>query len=166
MFTFVHGFFTFVINNAEICRKALEDVVGDYGLACPTAFFGDSPRKRNHRASNRFAYQLSQANTNYGCAQHLDQVCHQSDVLYVFGAPLRKNSRHNFIKEDEQFSRTIIKAWSNFIKYGHPGRVEGEDWKESTANAPKYMNLKSGQSRMHHSPLLAERCQLWRKHIL
>lgn len=148
-------------------RKALEDVLGDYALSCPTILYGEyDPGRLPRRLSPRYAYLFNQANSNYGCSRQLDQVCHQSDVLYVFGEPLKKHTPFKFSKDDHQFSLEIMKAWSNFIKHGRPGKLDHVEWEASSPGHSRFMNLKFGDYRMGDSLAPLSHCRLWRKHLL
>ena len=43
-------------------------------------------------------------------------VIHGADVQWPFGMPL--NSKYGFSSEEEDFAKTIMSYWGNFVKYG------------------------------------------------
>lgn len=84
-----------------------------------------------------------------------DAVGHFAELDYVFGVPLAKNysrihqnvnmSYYNYSKEEEDFSRKIIRYWSNFIKTGNPNRnsissqTNDTEWRPYSSNEHNFM---------------------------
>ncbi|CAF1136483.1 unnamed protein product [Adineta ricciae] len=83
-------------------------------------------------------------------------IGHFAELDYVFGVPLARGYRrihrnvnmsyYNFSNEEEEFSRQLIRYWSNFIKTGNPNQdsslvvtVSQSEWKPYTASEHNYM---------------------------
>lgn len=150
-------------------------------LACPTLIFGNylsQYARPLQQRSRHYSYHFNHTNSLLGCDQ---LVCHGSDVYYVFGAPLRFVNDtaydYKFTPSDVQLSRTIIKAWSNFVHTGEMGKLDtGLEWPETidqrrrgggdrTKPAIRFMEFNGNTTRVGDN-LLHDRCEFWRSRIL
>ena len=61
-------------------------------------------------------------------------VCHALDIIYVFGIPILTRG---FLSSelDYHFSYSIISAWTNFAKTGHPGMMGHVKWEQAHVEA-------------------------------
>ena len=105
-------------NDSDALRKAFYDLIGDIGITCPTYHFA----KQFHSSyTNRktYFYELTYQNTDYSmipCNEKTMGICHAADLPFVFGTFLMSP---NASAIDVQFSKDIMKMWTNFAKTGY-----------------------------------------------
>ena len=105
--------------DANAFKWKIYDYYGDILIKCPTYLFAKRYAMQSHRSDHVFFYHLT-----YTCDKAQAQefgVFHAADLPFVFGQPLIAEPPHNAFKytdEDIEFSKQIIKYWTNFAKYG------------------------------------------------
>ncbi|KAH9490506.1 hypothetical protein DERF_016705 [Dermatophagoides farinae] len=67
-----------------------------------------------------------------GCSFEWMGVCHGADIPYVFHSSSLKDS-----PEDVKLSNDMIRAWTNFAKTGHPGKIGSIEWRQVYENGEK-----------------------------
>ena len=97
-------------NSSSALKWAYYDFFGDIYIACPTYEFAKhfaqfSPKK------NVFFYKWTYI-PSYNTHKAMG-VPHGAENTYVFGGPVLKNA------SDKQFSKDVMKMWTNFAKYGY-----------------------------------------------
>jgi len=105
-------------NNSDSLLKSFMDFYGDLYSICPTYEFTKKYSEYNPK-NNVYFYEFTYQSTgrflsclsNYG-------ICHGSDVEFVFGVPLLTNNT-NTLQIDIDFSREVMKFWTNFAKTGY-----------------------------------------------
>ena len=108
-------------NDSEAIKRKFFDFFGDIAIKCPTYWFAKRYAQHSKHRENVFFYELT-----YTADKEIEKklgVIHSSDVQFVFGHPLIASDRtvQNSIlytKQDIEFSKQIIKYWTNFAKYG------------------------------------------------
>jgi len=64
--------------------------------------------------------------------------------LYMFGMPVRMEGLV-FSPAETKLSRDMLRAWTNFAKEGHPGKMDHVKWHQAlehpTKNAPHFVNF-------------------------
>ncbi|KAM4889467.1 cholinesterase isoform 3-T3 [Thomomys bottae] len=96
----------------EKYREALDDAVGDYNIVCPALEFAD---KFSDLGNHVFFYYFEHRSSKLPWPEWMG-VMHGYEIEFVFGLPLEK--RANYTKPEETLSRSIMKRWANFAKYG------------------------------------------------
>ncbi|XP_004478945.1 cholinesterase isoform X4 [Dasypus novemcinctus] len=96
----------------EIYREAMDDVVGDYNIICPALEF---TRKFSELGNDAFFYYFEHRSSKLPWPEWMG-VMHGYEIEFVFGLPLER--RLNYTKTEEILSRSIMKCWANFAKYG------------------------------------------------
>lgn len=93
-------------------RKQVYTSAGDFALLCPIVYFAET----YSRAGNKvYYYYFVQRPSPSPWAPWMG-VTHFDEIQYVFGRPF-DNCSH-YTDEEVQLSRSMIKLWSNFVKYG------------------------------------------------
>lgn len=95
----------------ENYREALDDVVGDYNIICPALEF----TKKFSELGNAFFYYFEHRSSKLPWPEWMG-VMHGYEIEFVFGLPLER--RVNYTKAEEILSRSLMKRWANFAKYG------------------------------------------------
>ncbi|XP_008824809.1 cholinesterase, partial [Nannospalax galili] len=96
----------------EVYREALDDVVGDYNIICPALEF---TKKFSDFGNNAFFYYFEHRSSKLPWPEWMG-VVHGYEIEFVFGLPLER--RASYTKAEEILSRSIMKRWANFAKYG------------------------------------------------
>ena len=108
-------------NDSEAIKWKFYDFYGDILIVCPTYLFAKRYAQHSTRRDNVFFYEFT-----YTVDKEIEKqfgVYHGSELPFVFGLPLTgsagplPNATH-FSKKDIEFSKQIIKYWTNFAKYG------------------------------------------------
>ncbi|CAF1024438.1 unnamed protein product [Rotaria sordida] len=127
------------------------------------------------RNASNYAYIYSHRPTSKVLSGYRDQlkllpeaIGHFAELDYVFGVPLGRNySRihrnvnmnfYNYSTDEENFSRQLIRYWSNFIKTGDPNKGSSSmdesniEWKPYTNNEHNYLyfGLNSIQNELNY----------------
>lgn len=96
----------------EVYREALDDVIGDYNLICPALEF---TKTFSDLENNAFFYYFEHRSSKVPWPEWMG-VMHGSEIEFVFGLPLDRGA--NYTRAEEILSRSIMKFWANFAKYG------------------------------------------------
>ena len=105
-------------NDSNALRKAFYDLLGDIGIICPTYHFAKQYYSSYTKGKTYF-YQLTYQNTDYAmlpCDEKTMGICHMADIPFVFGTFLITPNNSAI---DIQFSKDIMKMWTNFAKTGY-----------------------------------------------
>ncbi|UYV64688.1 BCHE [Cordylochernes scorpioides] len=119
-----HYFKNVIKNNITDINVKMTDLVTDLVQICPTIFFSKLYAERGNKVF--LSYFNYPTTTPYFQLLPLKWpgAFHFDDVIYVFGTPLI-HKELNYTKVEHQFSREMIRMWSNFAKNGAPH----PDWK-------------------------------------
>ena len=101
------------LDNSTAIKWQIYNAFGDLLMKCPTYFFAKRYAEECDVKTNVFAYEF--ADCVFDVKNEAVGVRHGSDVSAVFGLPLLNATA---TEEDKEFSRTVIKYWTNFAKYG------------------------------------------------
>ncbi|XP_054165717.1 cholinesterase-like [Oppia nitens] len=112
--------------NATAIRLAFNDFFGDLLNKCPTYLFARQLAEIKSMANkNVYFYELTYLAEKFGkylgCDTHVKGICHGADIPYVFGLPF--SSPLLFEPIDQTFSATVMKQWTNFVKFGNPDNL-------------------------------------------
>ncbi|KAH9418372.1 hypothetical protein DERP_010241, partial [Dermatophagoides pteronyssinus] len=116
-------------------RGAVGAAFGDYHLTCPSIFFGETFAKHSD-SNNVFGYHLVHKPSMSGlleCVGYMG-VCHADDLVFLFGFPIELRGTV-YSEEDYYLSLDMINAWSNFARYGQPGKFAGIEWEPTSSNS-------------------------------
>ncbi|KAM4889466.1 cholinesterase isoform 2-T2 [Thomomys bottae] len=141
----------------EKYREALDDAVGDYNIVCPALEFAD---KFSDLGNHVFFYYFEHRSSKLPWPEWMG-VMHGYEIEFVFGLPLEK--RANYTKPEETLSRSIMKRWANFAKYGHPNGTQNNStrWPLFRSSEQKYLTLNTDSPRIY-SKLRAQQCRFWK----
>ncbi|KAH9417788.1 Carboxylesterase 5A [Dermatophagoides pteronyssinus] len=158
-------YYTKTLNASNIneVRNVFTRILGEYLLLCPTMLFGQR-MARDYGKSNKFySYRLDkrlESAPKFGCIFEWMGVCHGHDVAYVFDNPVIKSS-----PEDMKLSNEMLKAWTNFVKTGQPGKVGSIEWRQVYENEQKdsaSVMLFNVENRMEKG-IFKDVCGFWEK---
>nr|XP_004652429.1 cholinesterase isoform X2 [Jaculus jaculus]XP_045017735.1 cholinesterase isoform X2 [Jaculus jaculus] len=140
----------------EIYREALDDVVGDYNFICPTLEFA---KKISELGNNAFFYYFEHRSSKLPWPEWMG-VMHGYEIEFVFGLPLER--RANYTRAEEVLSRSMIKHWANFAKYGYPNGTQSNStkWPVFNSKEQKYLTLNTGMPKVY-TKLRARQCRFW-----
>ncbi|XP_005003514.1 cholinesterase isoform X2 [Cavia porcellus] len=140
----------------ENYREALDDVVGDYNFICPSLEFG---KRFSDLGSPAFFYYFEHRSSKLPWPEWMG-VMHGYEIEFVFGLPLER--RVNYTKAEEILSRSIMKYWANFAKYGHPNGTQSNSsgWPVFKSIEQKYLTLNTESPRIY-TKLRAQQCRFW-----
>ena len=104
------------LNNSDAVLAGVAEYFGDALIKCPTYLFAKRYAERSAKR-NVFVYELTHRMFNNSHPEFWG-VHHGCDIPFVFGIPLQPS--HNTILEvDIEFSKQVIKWWTDFAKYGY-----------------------------------------------
>ncbi|XP_007946910.1 cholinesterase [Orycteropus afer afer] len=140
----------------EHYRKALQDVVGDYNIICPALEF---TKMFSELENNAFFYYFEHRSSKLPWPEWMG-VLHGYEIEFVFGLPLER--RANYTRAEEILSRSIMKSWANFAKYGNPAGTQNNStrWPVFKSTEQKYLSLNTESSRIY-TKLRAQQCRFW-----
>lgn len=141
----------------EVYREALDDVIGDYNIICPALEFA---KTFSDLENNAFFYYLEHRSSKIPWPEWMG-VMHGYEIELVFGLPLER--RANYTRAEEILSRSMMKFWANFAKYGDPNGTQSNStmWPVFTSTEQKYLTLNIEKPRIN-SKLRAPQCQFWK----
>ncbi|XP_073929959.1 cholinesterase isoform X2 [Castor canadensis] len=141
----------------ENYREALDDVVGDYNIICPALEF---TKKFSDLGNNAFFYYFEHRSSKIPWPEWMG-VMHGYEIEFVFGLPLER--RVNYTRAEEILSRSIMKCWANFAKYGHPNGTQSNStgWPVFKSTEQKYLSLNTESPRIHMKPR-TQQCRFWK----
>ncbi|CAG2177614.1 unnamed protein product, partial [Oppiella nova] len=103
-------------------RQAFYGLYGDLFINCPTYLFTKQMAKHMMNKQNVYfyelTYQMSLFVEMFGLDEETVGIIHGADIPFVFGMPVLQSEF--FTPEDVDFSRLVMKLWTNFAKYGKP----------------------------------------------
>ena len=101
-------------NSTEALKQAFYEFFGDLVIKCPTYFFVKQFAEYSPK-SKAYFYEWTHPShligPLLGCTKDMG-VCHASEIEVVFGLNALSHS------SDAQFSKDVMKIWTNFAKYG------------------------------------------------
>ena len=117
---FMHGLkidnlVKFYLANTSEPLQAFNKFVSDGTMICPTYLFAMTFDLMSNRANHVYFYELTYKSKLYSYRTDSD-VIHGSELPFVFGQPLLTPEDNNW--EDIEFSRQVMKLWTDFVKYG------------------------------------------------
>ncbi|CAG2173268.1 unnamed protein product, partial [Oppiella nova] len=131
-------------NNSSAVRRAFYEFYGDIQMKYPTYLFAKLFAINTQKSGkNVYFYELtyqSQAFADiFKCGDEMSSVAHGMDIPIIFGWGLTPDRAHLFSDTDAQFSRDVMRMWTNFAKYGKPD----DKWPQLLGdnNVPKVKNL-------------------------
>lgn len=141
----------------ENYREALDDVVGDYNIICPALEFAE---KCSEMGSNAYFYYFEHRSSKLPWPEWMG-VMHGYEIEFVFGLPLER--RANYTKAEEVLSRSIMKHWASFAKYGYPNGTQnnGTAWPLFKSTEQKYLTLNTESPRIY-TKLRSQQCRFWK----
>ncbi|XP_072474661.1 cholinesterase isoform X1 [Notamacropus eugenii] len=141
----------------ETFRDAMDDVIGDYNFICPALEF---TKRISELGNNAFFYYFEHRSSKTAWAEWMG-VMHGYEIEFVFGLPLER--RVNYTKAEEILSRSIMKNWASFAKYGNPNGTQnnGTKWPVFGAIEQKYLTLNTESPKIH-AKLRAQQCRFWK----
>ncbi len=78
-----------------------------------------------------YRYQFTKENGYYG-------TYHSGEMVYAYGNVEKSKYKFRYNDTDIALSKTMMKCWSNFAKYGNPNGVETENWTNWNNNDKVY----------------------------
>ncbi|XP_054556702.1 cholinesterase isoform X2 [Talpa occidentalis] len=141
---------------AENYREALDDIVGDYNIICPALEF---TKMFSELGINAFVYSFEHRSSKLPWPEWMG-VMHGYEIEFVFGLPLER--RVNYTKAEEGLSRSIMRSWANFAKYGNPDGTQSNKsrWPVFNSSEQKYLTL-NAESPGVHTKLRRQQCRFW-----
>ncbi|XP_020844468.1 cholinesterase [Phascolarctos cinereus] len=141
----------------ENFRDVMNDVIGDYNFICPALEF---TKKVSERGNNAFFYYFEHRSSKTAWPEWMG-VMHGYEIEFVFGLPLER--RVNYTKAEEILSRSIMKNWASFAKYGIPNGTHnnGTKWPVFNTIEQTYLTLNT-ESPNIHAKLRAQQCRFWK----
>ncbi|CAG2113622.1 unnamed protein product [Medioppia subpectinata] len=130
-------------------KRAFYEYFGDLFMKYPTYLFA---RQLATGAGDRhtvYFYELTHQNQFFAqilqCDTEESGIGHAMDIPFVFGMPFGGQMAAAFDETDRQFSRDVMRMWTNFAKYGKPD----DKWPQllSDPNVPKVKDLNPDQNR-------------------
>ncbi|XP_037925135.1 acetylcholinesterase-like [Hermetia illucens] len=147
--------------NPHSNRDALDKMVGDYHFTCNVNEFAYRYAKDGNNVYMYLYTHRSRSNP----WPHWTGVMHGDEINYVFGEPL--NPTLGYTEEEKDFSRRIMRYWSNFAKYGNPNPAPSNrfpEWPKHTAHSRHYMELGLNSSSVGKGPRLRQ-CAFWKEYL-
>ena len=100
-------------------RDRFDDMIGDVNFVCPTIAFLDKFLARqqalNDSDSKAYLYKFVHRSSQNPWPEWMG-VMHGYEIEFVFGLPL--NNSLNYTSLERNISKSIMKMWTNFAKYG------------------------------------------------
>ena len=81
-----------------------------------------------------YSYQFTKENGFHG-------TYHAGEMIYAYGNVKKDTHSYRYDKSDIKLSETMLKYWSNFVKFGHPSSTDVADWSTYNPLEPKLMEL-------------------------
>ncbi|CAG2100777.1 unnamed protein product [Medioppia subpectinata] len=149
-------------------KQAFYEFVGDLWIKYPTYLFARQMATTVGNRHNIYFYELSYQSQFYAkqfqCDDEESGVEHGMDIPFVFGMPLLPEMVDFFDETDCQFSRDVMRMWTNFAKYGKPD----DKWPQllSDPNVPKVNDLNPDPNRPPlHDPYGQRYTDLWESYF-
>ncbi|CAG2107546.1 unnamed protein product [Medioppia subpectinata] len=105
-------------SDPEAVKWQLYDLFGDLMITCPTHQFAVNYGQQSAE-SNVYFYELTYHRTPSKPGPDMFGVTHGDEIQFVFGLPFLYPQKTD-TEVDKQFSRDVMKMWTDFAKYGKP----------------------------------------------
>ena len=126
-------------NDHDKIKWAMMDSLGDFLFYCSTYFMAKGYAEDTNHKTNVFFYELTHSTLGKESDKEIG-IPHGADIAFVFGQPFFDESSTT---ENREFSRVVMKYWTDFAKYGKPTN----DWPEMLNQDGSYVkNLNPDQS--------------------
>ncbi|XP_055301945.1 acetylcholinesterase-like isoform X2 [Sitodiplosis mosellana] len=146
-------------NNVDSNRDALDKMVGDKHFTCNVNEFAHRYAKENLSVYMYLYNHRSKSNP----WPKWTGVMHADEINYVFGEAL--NPSLDYMPEERQFSKRIMRYWSNFARFGNPnGQSTENEWPKHTANGREYFELNMNRTHIGRGPRLRQ-CAFWKDYL-
>uniref|UniRef100_A0A182VR59 Acetylcholinesterase n=1 Tax=Anopheles minimus TaxID=112268 RepID=A0A182VR59_9DIPT len=149
-------------DNPNSNRDALDKMVGDYHFTCNVNEFA---QRYAEEGNNVYMYLYTHRSKGNPWPRWTG-VMHGDEINYVFGEPL--NPSLGYTEDEKDFSRKIMRYWSNFAKTGNPNpnaaSSEFAEWPKHTAHGRHYLELGLNTSFVSRGPRLRQ-CAFWKKYL-
>uniref|UniRef100_A0A182P2K3 Acetylcholinesterase n=2 Tax=Pyretophorus TaxID=44537 RepID=A0A182P2K3_9DIPT len=149
-------------DNPNSNRDALDKMVGDYHFTCNVNEFA---QRYAEEGNNVYMYLYTHRSKGNPWPRWTG-VMHGDEINYVFGEPL--NPTLGYTEDEKDFSRKIMRYWSNFAKTGNPNpntpSSEFPEWPKHTAHGRHYLELGLNTSFVGRGPRLRQ-CAFWKKYL-
>ena len=123
----------------DAIKWAIYDSLGDLTIKCPTYFLAKGYTQANNNTTDTFFYELTHSALGEKVEELLG-IPHTAELAFVFGTPFFNPSATT---GDREFSRVVMKYWTDFAKYGKPDI----NWPEMLNHHGTYVkNLNPDQS--------------------
>ncbi|CAG2100776.1 unnamed protein product [Medioppia subpectinata] len=103
-------------------KRAFYEYFGDLFMKYPTYLFAKLLASRVRNRHNIYFYELTHQNQlfaiNLLCSEPESGIGHCMDIPFVFGKSIVGPNVKSYDETDRQFSRDVIRMWTNFAKYG------------------------------------------------
>ncbi|CAG2100640.1 unnamed protein product [Medioppia subpectinata] len=149
-------------------KRAFYEFLGDLWMKYPTYVFARQMATTVGNRHNIYFYELSYQSQFYAkqfqCDDEESGVGHGMDIPFVFGMPLMPEMVDFFDEIDRQFSRDVMRMWTNFAKYGKPD----DKWPQllSDPNVPKVKDLNPDPNRPPlHDPYGQRYTDFWESYF-
>ncbi len=157
-------------NSSSVMLDALDKMVGDYQFTCPTLEMAQRYADTALPSVTVYQYFFDHRSSSHPWPNWTG-VLHGDEIAYVFGEPLKANlPGFNYTAEEQQLSRDMMTAWSNFAKTGDPNRFADGGWVDFywpvySNNFKEYLTLRPGRQKTKGYGLDARRCAFWNSYL-
>ena len=107
------------LNDSDAIKWKIFDFYGDILIKCPTYMFAKRYAEQSVPETNVFFYELTYTTNEIYNGQNMG-VRHGAEIEFVFGLLLLET---NTSETDIEFSKRVVKYWTDFAKYGYELRV-------------------------------------------
>ncbi|KAL3188615.1 hypothetical protein MRX96_022427 [Rhipicephalus microplus] len=141
----------------RLLRELHMEYITDAQFICPSKFFAQD---YSEMGNSVYFSVLGYRSAKFPFPKWT-RVPHTSDIVYYFGVPLLKPNK--FTDEDREFSKTVMKAFTQFAKTGQP-IIDGVEWPPYTNDDPAALWLQSGNYSLHRN-IGDKNCEFWRAYL-
>ena len=106
------------MSDSNTIKYVITDVFGDIMVKCPTYLFAKRYAERSK--TNVFFYELTHS-TRGPLFEMIAGITHGADIEFVMGLILLNPKT---TAEDKEFSKKVMKYWTDFAKYGFVFRIQ------------------------------------------
>ncbi|CAG2106278.1 unnamed protein product [Medioppia subpectinata] len=112
-------------SNTPALKRAFYEYFGDLFIKYPTYLFARQVATGAGDRHSVYFYELTHQNQFFAqilqCDTEESGIGHAMDIPFVFGMPFGGQMAAAFDETDRQFSRDVMRMWTNFAKYGVVG---------------------------------------------
>jgi len=147
---------------ASVRFLTLERIVGDYLYNCGQEFtlkhqineHQSNPENEPHMFRYKFSWQPSRDRW-----PRWSGVKQGDEIQFIFGVPL--DNPADYLIEEKEFSKQIMKYWANFARNGSPNNQTAPTWPDS-AEEDLVMELNAIRSEVTEIGMIQkQRCRFW-----